>query len=166
MSCLRDFLPRAGMVYESDQNLLGRQSRDAKILNAFCQTGFVTIAKDASNKDSMKNFDDILAETFAIALQPHLLDLLRLGEATFFCFFWAIVSARQNWNATPRSRLDISMHSKTALQIDALLEKMGVFYSPVDYEIYKLVGGLEEDDDDDMADFHAGSDDDVAEDEI
>ncbi|KAI1414976.1 hypothetical protein F5Y13DRAFT_187665 [Hypoxylon sp. FL1857] len=202
MTSLKDFLPRAGLVYEDGYDILGREKRDHKILTAFCKAGFVKIAKGASDKESKANVDQALADTFTVALQPHILDLAqfesrdiyayltslhtntpwayRVGENTFFCFFWAVVEARKRWHASPRPPFDINEHSKAARQIDALLEAMGSFYSSADYEVFKLVGGLEDDDDEedknedeggkdgdiDMTDVAAALNEDIAEDDL
>ncbi|KAI0137622.1 hypothetical protein F4776DRAFT_663636 [Hypoxylon sp. NC0597] len=187
MTSLKDFLPRAGMVYTEDRDILGRQSRDDKILKALCKASFVRIAKGASDKQSKKNVNQALTEIFTVATEPHILNLVQyesrgiyafwtslqdntpwayyIGETMFFCFVWAMVKARRSWHANPRPPFNISMHSKTAIQIDAFLEKLDIYYSSVDDEIYKMAGRLDEDEDDDEEEEDENEDENEDEDE-
>ncbi|KAF3069822.1 putative glutamate carboxypeptidase 2 protein [Daldinia childiae] len=105
---------------------------------------------------------------FAIAVEPEiinhltaedggLLDLLSalkeatpwarsLGESVFFQFCECLVKARKEWQGNPRLPFDPSQHSQTARSIDNFLREIGDRWNDVEFEIYELVGGWEEDD--------------------
>ncbi|KAI1644464.1 uncharacterized protein F4817DRAFT_318777 [Daldinia loculata] len=122
----------------------------------------------------MRAVDQALADMFTIGVKPEiinhltskdggLLDFLSalkeaipwarsLGESIFFQFFERLVKARKEWQENPRPPFDPSQHSRTARSIDNLLRETGDLWSKAEFEIYELVGGWEEDNENDEND--------------
>ncbi|KAI1138152.1 hypothetical protein F5Y05DRAFT_413466 [Hypoxylon sp. FL0543] len=167
---LKEFLPNAGMVLPSSTIVLGMQRRDTGIMKAFEVANFAE-AGTGPTKAAKAAVDQALAQTFILATSPqmmkelcgegggvlHFLGVLRtavpwaerVGESTFIKFCQCLVDARLAWKKNPRPPFNIIEHSATARAIDDLLEAAGPKWCHADFEIYALVGGFEEDEEND-----------------
>ncbi|KAK6948984.1 hypothetical protein Daesc_009056 [Daldinia eschscholtzii] len=162
------FLPHAGMIYPPAGRFLNRQPRDVSVMVSFEKAGFAEPGKGPRRR-AKKMIDEALAEMFTLGLQPEiishlsaggggLLDFLSvlkhnvtwaksIGESTFIQLCERLVKARRAWQENPRPPFDPSQQSKTARSIDALLGATEGYWNNVEFEIYELVGGWEEGDD-------------------
>ncbi|KAI1479254.1 hypothetical protein K445DRAFT_10081 [Daldinia sp. EC12] len=162
------FLPRAGMIYPPACRFLKRKRQDVRVMISFEKAGFAEPGKGPRRR-AKRVIDEALAEMFTLGMQPEiishlsaggggLLDFLcalkhnvtwakRIGESTFIQLCERLVKARRAWQENPRPPFDPNQQSKTARSIDALLGATEGRWNGVEFEIYELVGGWEEGED-------------------
>ncbi|KAI8962550.1 hypothetical protein F5Y11DRAFT_365750 [Daldinia sp. FL1419] len=165
---LRDFLPRAGLIYPTTKYILSHKGRDARIMIAFEKAGFVKVY-EGPNAATRKTIDETLADMVFTGISDHAISALisknggalqhltavkddtpwafKIGESVFFELFKCLVEAREAWQKNIRPPFETSQQSKTALAIDVFLSKVGSKWDGVDFQLYGLAGGWEEDDD-------------------
>ncbi|KAI0169868.1 hypothetical protein GGR52DRAFT_573919 [Hypoxylon sp. FL1284] len=169
MAPLKDFLPRAGMRYVPGVHVTGRQRRDRQILKGLERSATISAATQKNLKASKRVVDAMLADTLSVGLHPNhirilnesgdlveFLDSLRLvthlgsemSEASFVKLFQVLVDARREWKANPTNFLQDHEHSRTAKSIDELLRQTNDRWNDVHFAFFDLVGGFEEDEND------------------
>ncbi|KAL7620755.1 hypothetical protein AAE478_009753 [Parahypoxylon ruwenzoriense] len=164
---LKDFLPNAGMVYPAERNLLGRETRDAKVLGAL-KNFIAALGGNDSTRALKRAIDLVIADVFIIGTNPSVLsiltaedgdvlDLLRtmrgvvqwgrdLPESPFYGLCKTLVDARLAWKANPRPPFNVDHHCAAAKSIDGFLEAVRGHWSEPMFDLYGLLGGWEEGD--------------------
>ncbi|KAI1771961.1 hypothetical protein F4818DRAFT_444591 [Hypoxylon cercidicola] len=168
MHYLEIFLPKAGMIWPVELDVLKQRWRDKKVLIALKK--MVTVATDTRQmtKASKQAIDGALASIFSTAVQHPVLHVLteqrnaldfltalllsnplaaKLGEATFFRLFGALVEARLAWKANPRVPFDVNQHCLLAKSIDNFLQ-LAPSWTNAELDIYEAVGGYDEEESD------------------
>ncbi|KAI1768114.1 hypothetical protein GGR53DRAFT_462637 [Hypoxylon sp. FL1150] len=171
MHYLRSFLPKAGLTWKPDFDVLMERSRDTSALIALKTTVMVSTNTRKETKATMKVVDEVLATLFTTALEPVILQLLteqheafdfftavhrsnplaaKVSEATFVRLFGALVKARKAWKKNPRPPFDVERHSVTAKAVDEFL-RQAHNWTGAYVKVYNIV--LQDGPDDDDQDF-------------
>ncbi|KAI6080200.1 hypothetical protein F4821DRAFT_266121 [Hypoxylon rubiginosum] len=168
MRFLKQFLPKAGMIWPEELVLLHEERRDRKVLIAMKSMVAISTSTRQETKAAMKAVDEMLATLFTTALQPPVLQILeeqessyeflcvvhrsnalaaKVSEATFVLLFGVLVEARMAWMKNPRNPYDIAQHGITARTIDEFL-RQAPSWTNANIGFYEaaLQGGYDHDD--------------------
>ncbi|KAI1260771.1 hypothetical protein F5Y18DRAFT_431943 [Xylariaceae sp. FL1019] len=143
---LGDVMPRAGMMYAFEHQILKRNEHDKKIRKALENAGFTTrgevdkaLAETCSKAMHWDQFPEFQRPAFLEVFQPLVPWAAELDGNLFGDFFFALVRARQRWNVYPRRPLDKTQHSRTAKELDMLIQVFGDQYARFDHEFASLL---------------------------
>ncbi|KAI1464179.1 uncharacterized protein F4812DRAFT_462929 [Daldinia caldariorum] len=147
------FLPRAGMIYPPGHHFLQRSRKDNIVMVSLEQAGFAEHSRLPAKKTT-RAVDEALASIFTTAMEPDIIQHLTTEDGDLFDFLGVLcerlAEARKEWQQNPRPPFDPDQQSKTARSIDALLSAVGDRWNRAEFEIYELVGGWEEYDDEEI----------------
>ncbi|KAI1404806.1 hypothetical protein F4819DRAFT_503397 [Hypoxylon fuscum] len=170
MRILKTLLPKSGMIYSLEKDILGHRDRDAKVLNALATTYSLGFGSRSKDKVCQESIDSILAGMFAsvrsnqdlmakLRGEPlEFLSVLRIttawgqlvNDSPFFQMVKCLLNARRTWIADPRPPFDQLQHCRTARAIDEFLALAGTNWGVAEFTLYDLVGGWEEDGEEDQ----------------
>ncbi|KAI1414975.1 hypothetical protein F5Y13DRAFT_196959 [Hypoxylon sp. FL1857] len=193
MIILKDLLPRAGMIYPSQKDILSRERRDKKVVIALKKAGIIDTGRGVPIKTNKKAVDQALADLFSLVAFPYAMFQLSgedlnfpkmtqstaswvkvLPQPTFTELIQRLIDARKAWYKEPREPFETSQHCATALKIDLLLDSVegqlnsavsGLFDIIGDYDV-KEEDDEEEDGNDDGDDEEMDEDDGEEEEDV
>lgn len=155
---LKEFLPRAGMVYPPGKGFLRRRWQAKKILSGLIGEKVIKLGKrDAFNGTNKRAVDQELAtmfdhapvallhatesgldfEGFLNCLQSSVPWAKRCSIETFNQFCCRLVMARHEWRKHPTYPYEFSLHSKTAQSIDRMMDTIKGDYDLEWFQIWE-----------------------------
>ncbi|KAI1655383.1 hypothetical protein F4813DRAFT_391806 [Daldinia decipiens] len=165
-------LPEPGMNYPHTGYLLDQPSRDDSVVTALEKAGFIPTGKGKAATSSTKPVDEALADMFTLGLRPDikihltaqnggLLEFLsalkkavpwaqNIGESVFIELCERLVAARMVCRETSTAPWGPNLCS-TAMSIDQTYKEIGGLWNIAEFELYEIMGGYEEEDEEDKA---------------
>ncbi|KAI1138149.1 hypothetical protein F5Y05DRAFT_385302 [Hypoxylon sp. FL0543] len=158
---LTRFVPRAGMMYEPVEDILGRQRADITVMDALQNARIAQVYVDATS-EVKQEVDQAFADIFIAALRnnvlkhltsqgegvPDFLDALReavpwlshLNDRAIYRLCDCLVAARKKWKANPTPPFAAAQQCKTANAIDTFIERSRERLTP-EFEAYFVLAG-------------------------